>query len=345
MCLYPRLIKNPKYKANKKNGGNVPVPIDKRVLLVPIGCGKCMECLRKKGNEWNVRLQEEIKTNKNGKFVTLTFSSKSLKELSTEITGLDGYERENEIATLAIRRFLERWRHKHKTSVRHWFVTELGQTGTEHIHIHGIIFTNETEDIINIWKYGHVFVGQYVNEGTIGYITKYVTKTDLIHKEYKPKILTSAGIGSNYTATHNAKRNAFKGEETEELYIARNGKKTVMPMYLRSKIYTEEEREKLWLQKLDKDERWVNGIKIIKASTEEGNKTYENIRERERRKNNRLGYGNDEINWDRKIYERNRRNLIMKERIEEIEIKKKKAKTRPAKRKTNFRKKSENESQ
>ena len=47
MCLYPRLIKNPKYKANKKNGRIIPVISDKRVLAVPIGCGKCIECKKR----------------------------------------------------------------------------------------------------------------------------------------------------------------------------------------------------------------------------------------------------------------------------------------------------------
>ena len=35
MCLYPRLIKNRKYIANKKNGGNIPPVSDLRVLMVP----------------------------------------------------------------------------------------------------------------------------------------------------------------------------------------------------------------------------------------------------------------------------------------------------------------------
>ena len=59
MCLYPKLIKNRKYIANKKNGGVIPpLPIlridkngkkiyDERVTVVPVGCGKCMECMRK----------------------------------------------------------------------------------------------------------------------------------------------------------------------------------------------------------------------------------------------------------------------------------------------------------
>ena len=34
MCLYPRLIKNPKYKENKKNGGVIPAFLDERVFIV-----------------------------------------------------------------------------------------------------------------------------------------------------------------------------------------------------------------------------------------------------------------------------------------------------------------------
>ena len=119
MCLYPKLIANPKYRANKKNGGTIPAVFDNRVLQVPIGCGNCIECRKKKKREWQIRLYEECEENKNGIFVTLTFSNESIRELGKEIKNLDGYERDNAIATLAVRRFLERWRKKHKKSVRH----------------------------------------------------------------------------------------------------------------------------------------------------------------------------------------------------------------------------------
>jgi hypothetical protein len=186
MCLYPKLIKNRKYVSNKKNGGIIPAVFDKRVLLVPAGCGKCMECKKQKSREWQVRLHEEIRHTKNGKFVTLTFSNESIRDLAKEIQ-LTGYNLDNEIATLAVRRFLERWRKKYKKSVKHWFVTELGGNGTENIHLHGIIWTNENAETINkIWKYGFTWIGDknnggYVNEKTINYIVKYVNKTDQKH--------------------------------------------------------------------------------------------------------------------------------------------------------------------
>jgi len=107
MCLYPKLIKNPKYKSNKKNGGNIPEMKDKRVAMVPIGCGECMECVKQKANNWIVRLMEDIKTYKNGKFITLTFSNESYAKLAGLCKG-EGYTLDNNIATLAVRRFLER---------------------------------------------------------------------------------------------------------------------------------------------------------------------------------------------------------------------------------------------
>ena len=63
MCLYPRLIKNRKYLINKKNNGNVPTPNDERVKYVSIGCGKCIECTKKRARDWKVRLNEEIRVN------------------------------------------------------------------------------------------------------------------------------------------------------------------------------------------------------------------------------------------------------------------------------------------
>lgn len=325
MCLYPKLIKNRKYVANKKNKGIIPKVKDKRVLYVPVACGKCMECKKAKAKEWQVRLSEEIKHDKTGKFVTLTFSEESLKELGKEIKILDGYEKDNEIATLATRRFLERWRKKYKKSVKHWLITELGQTNTERIHLHGILFTGNKEDISKIWKYGHINIGtekwndgkliqegkNYVSEKTVNYMVKYVNKTDKMHKEYNSKILTSPGIGKGYLKRDDAKKNKYKKQETNEEYRTRTGTKLGLPIYYRNKIYTEEEKELLWLEKLDEEIRWVDGNKIDVSENLDG---YYNALEAARKKNKILGYGDDSINWERKRYERERRKMLNKKK-------------------------------
>lgn len=313
MCLYPRLIINRKYIPNKKNNYEAPEIKDNRTLYVPAACGKCIECIKQRGRQWSIRLQEHIRHEK-GQFVTLTFSNESIAELSKGTEHI-GYERDNEIATIAVRRFLERWRKEFKKSVTHWLVTELGHNGTENIHMHGIIFTENKEAIKKHWQYGFVHIGDYCNEQTINYCIKYCTKTDLDHKEYKPKILCSPGIGAKYVTRLDARLNKYKPGETDERYTSRNGAKAALPIYYRNKIYSEEEREKLWLEKLDKQERWVCGIKV---STKEGPEEYYRLLKHYRKQNKKWGYGNDEKNWEQLAYEIKRREINFQKRVEKI---------------------------
>lgn len=211
MCLYPQMIKNPKYKKTKKNRGVIPPITDPRIAYVPIGCGDCIECRKQKQREWMARLLEDVRHNTNGKFITLTFNEKQLEKIKCEVRekikppykAKEGYALENEIATYAVRMFLERWRKKFKKSLRHWLITELGHNGTERIHLHGIIWTDESvKTVEEKWENGytwpgskHGWKGNYVTERTVNYITKYITKKDTKHKTYKPVILTSPGSG------------------------------------------------------------------------------------------------------------------------------------------------------
>lgn len=348
MCLYPKLILNRKYIGNKKNGGIAPTPPDPRVLFVPVGCGKCMECKKQRTNNWRIRLMEEIRTAVRAKFVTMTFSEKSLIEIEYNIhkeereklgkankktdkrvkyTKATGYELDNKIATYAVRHFLERYRKKYRTSIKHWLVTELGGNNTERLHIHGIIWTNEHEktenkiltkwtdtkpEIEHIWKYGTVnrmqkgWEDNYVNEITVNYIVKYINKTDDKHKLYNPIILTSAGIGKNYINRPDSRANKFKGEDTKTTYSTRQGIKLGLPIYYRNKIYTEKEREQLWINLLNKEERWVDGLRV---SIKDGEEDYNEVVKRAREVNRIRGFGTGSSTEEQKKYEKDRRNL------------------------------------
>lgn len=325
MCLYPRLILNRKYTKNKKNGGNIPPVLDERVKYVPVGCQNCIECRKQKARNWQVRLLEDVKYNKNGKFVTLTFSNESIKKIISEseyLQKLEGYQLDNEIATRATRLFLERWRKKYKKSLRHWFVTELGHNGTENIHIHGIVWTDQPlDEIRNHWQYGYIWPRKnsnikkyYVNERTVNYVTKYITKIDKDHKHYKSIVLTSPGIGKDYINSFNASKNKFNSKDTIETYKTRTGHLIALPIYYRNKLYTETEREKLWLQKLDEDTRWICGEKVKNS---EPAKFYK-LLEWHRKRNIQLGYGNDEKNWSQEQYELEKRKLLINKRLHNI---------------------------
>ena len=79
---------------------------------------------------------------------------------------------------------------------------------------------------------------------------------------------------------------------------------------------SEEEREKLWLQKLDKEERYVNGQKIdISENFEE----YWKAIKRARIENYELGYGERTKDYNQKKYEEELRMLLIQKRISAYE--------------------------
>lgn len=301
MCLYPTLIKNPKYLPNKKNGGYPPKLTDRRAEWVPIGCGNCIECRKQKANSWRVRLERELQQDQfKGVFVTLTFSDESLKKIEDYINrneenafeNLTKYEKTNKIAKTAVKLFRERWRKKYRKSIKHWLVTELGHEGTQRLHLHGILFCNQTKkEIEQTWQYGWIYCGTYCNKKTINYIVKYVTKLDKIHTDYKQIILTSPGIGNcDYEKSYEGFKARFQGRKTDERYRMGDGSYRGIPMYLRGKIYSEQQRELLWMYRLDKQTRWVRGVEID-VSTEQGEKNYQNALETAQRDNIRMGFG------------------------------------------------------
>ena len=214
---------------------------------------------------------------------------------------------------------MERWRKKFKKSLRHWLVTELGHEGTENIHIHGIVWTDEDwETIREKWGYGFMYPyteeqkkRNYVSERTINYCVKYVTKIDRDHEGYKSIILTSAGIGKDYTDTRGAKINKYKITGTIEAYTNKQGYKMNMPIYWRNKIYSEQEREKLWIEKLNKKIRWVNGIKV---DISQGEEYYFKVLAQEQMKNKILGYGTRQKDWEKIEYEKERRMIMYEKR-------------------------------
>ncbi|AXH74850.1 MAG: replication initiator protein [Microviridae sp.] len=316
MCLYSKLARNKKYEPNKKNGGRVPAVTHPGTMYVAYGCGECMECRKQKAREWQVRMQEDIKTNTNAKLVTLTFSNESISEIIRKVKNpkIKGYLLDNWIATYAVRHFVERWRKKHKKSVRHWLITELGHQATldqpittEHIHMHGLIWTDEPyAEIREKWNYGYIWPRPevenrtYVNAKTINYNIKYVHKQDLEHPGYKPIILTSPGIGANYVDNYNVRRNRFNWDTTEEYYITDTGHKIAMPTYWRNKIYNDDEREWLWIKKLEKQERYVGGEKVDISRGYEG---YFRLLKWYRQRNQEMGYGDGKVDWDKKEIE------------------------------------------
>ena len=81
MCLYPKLIRNKKYLPTKKNNYNPPKMADPRTAYITASCGKCLECRKQKQREWLVRMSEELRTEPNAYFMTLTISDENYQIL------------------------------------------------------------------------------------------------------------------------------------------------------------------------------------------------------------------------------------------------------------------------
>lgn len=276
MCLYPKLILNRKYLPNKKNGGTPPKCPDERLRYVTAACGKCYECRKQKSRAWLVRMQEELRHDNNAIFVTLTFEDKWYQTISKKYS----IKGDNNIATIAMRLWLERIRKKTGKSIKHWCITELGGNATERIHIHGILWGENIASITQeTWNYGFIYIGKYVSEKTINYITKYMYKKDEKHPNFTGKVLCSSGIGKKYLNRADSINNKYKGENTKEYYKLKNGAKLNLPIYYRNKIYTEKERELLWIQKLNKGEVYVMGVKLNIDDKEGYEKTLEYYQE------------------------------------------------------------------
>lgn len=292
------------HKAPKKGQATAIECDDPRKLFVAVGCGKCIECRKQKAREWQIRLQQELGDWNYKYFLTLTFSEESLKDLTDELQGTE--TNVNKCAQFAMRRFLERWRKKYGKSVQHWFITELGHEGTERIHLHGIIFSNEphtNEEFEKIWSYGWTYTGEYCTERTINYIIKYVTKIDPDHKTYEADIFCSAGLGKRYLRNNMIlEKHQFAGKDTIQYYTLKNGQKVALPKYYRNKLWTQKERDQLWTNILDEDRTYVRGIRCDNISSEEGYRNYTTLLAEQQKVNKQLGYGSTDIEWKEQIY-------------------------------------------
>lgn len=228
----------------------------------------------------------------NAHFVTLTYSDESLEKFEED----DALK----VAGKSIELFRKRWYKKFKEGIKHFIICELGGKDSERMHLHGIVWTEKSrEEMEEVWGYGFVDYGYSVDEQTINYIVKYIFKPDEKHKDFITKIWTSKGIGREYAKDEGKYFNKFRGISTKDYYRMPSGLKVALPIYIRNKIFNEDQREELWLQKLDQKKRYVCGEKID-ISDEKGMRLYFKCLKYHQERTEALGYSSDV--WIKKSY-------------------------------------------
>lgn len=100
---------------------------------------------------------------------------------------------------------------------------------------------------------------------------KIYDKKDEDNPDYTSIVLCSKGLGANY-AKENQLKHKWNGEKTIITYKAHNGQDLPLPRYYKTTIYTDDQRQLLWLYAEDKGVKWVKGFKVIGANT--ANKDY-----------------------------------------------------------------------
>ena len=73
----------------------------------------------------------------------------------------------------------------------------------------------------------------------------------------------------HYINSEEAKRNQYRGAETNTTYKAQNGYTIELPRYHKDKMYTEEQKRELWTKTLNENNVYISGIKYNKENQDD----------------------------------------------------------------------------
>lgn len=211
MCITPIKVKN------KKTGEIIPVP-----------CGKCGECLKRKGDEWKFRCSVEAACSDSVIFITLTYDEFHLPRAKNGKSYPSKGDLQHFIHQL--RKFIE------PNRIRYFIASEYGPQ-THRLHYHGLIFNfpyeqyNPVEYITKAWGYGYVELSE-ANEERISYVCGYMLNT--LKGKDKPLTLMSTrpAIGSEWLTPQRVKYLL----NTSSSVIHVNGYYVTIPRYYLRKL-------------------------------------------------------------------------------------------------------------
>lgn len=217
-CMYPYMVERKLY--HNQTDKYVPVP-----------CGKCPNCLKRRLASWSFRLEMESLRWTVQHFITLTYDNDHVPITDNTFLSLKKKD---------VQDFFKRLR-KRSGKLRYYVCGEYG-TNTKRPHYHAIIFGNATlmeTDIIRSWPHGDVYFGK-VEAGSIRYTVQYLDKgawtpahsRDDREPEYSSM---SQGIGSNWLTEAQVK--SFLADPSKGYIYDREGRKIAIPSYYKKRMY------------------------------------------------------------------------------------------------------------
>lgn len=234
---------------------------------IPVPCGKCPPCKKRRISGWSFRLMQEERQALSAFFVTLTYDTDHV--LITNNGFMSVCKRDVQLFFKRLR-FLQR---HNPVQIKYYAAAEYSPKMRPHYHL--LIFNSTEENIAKAWvapprdfplaaatPIGHIHYGT-VTGASVGYTLKYMSKECKIpmHKRddrQKEFSLMSKGLGKCYITP--AIRSYHKADMVNRMVITiEEGKKIPMPRYYKDKLYTEKQRKYICEQiALDADRRLLN---------------------------------------------------------------------------------------
>lgn len=222
---------------------------------IPVPCSKCPPCKKRRTSGWSFRLVKEGERSHSALFVTLTYNTEVVPITENGFMNLDKSD---------VQKFMKRLRKLSNEKLKYYVCGEYGSKRMRP-HYHLIIFNADKEKVELAWSLnkkplGQIYIGD-VNEASIGYTLKYMTKKGKIpmhHHDDRQKefSLMSKGLGSNYLTKNMIKWH--KNDVENRMFCNLSGnKKIAMPRYYKDKIYTEFDKVRIsnHIQKIAEEEQ------------------------------------------------------------------------------------------
>lgn len=208
---------------------------------IPVPCGKCVECLKRRTSGWSFRLMQEEKKAHSAFFLTLTYDTKYVPITPNGFMNLDKRD---------VQLFMKKLRKAHPKDHPKIKYYAAGEYGTKNWrpHYHLIIFNVLIDLCQSSWDKGQIHYGT-VTGASVGYTLKYLAKPKRIpvHRNddrLSEFSLMSKGLGSAYLTEHMV--SWHKNDLDNRMYVnLDDGQKISMPRYFKDRIYTEQERQRI----------------------------------------------------------------------------------------------------
>lgn len=210
---------------------------------IPLPCGKCATCKKKRVSHWSFRLMQQEKVSESAFFVTLTINTEFMPITKNGFMTLD---------KTILQKYFKRLRKlEHGKKISYYAVGEYG-TKTKRPHFHIILFNATPQNIEQAWTINNHIIGLVhignVSGASIGYTLKYINKIGYKQEHARDDrarefSLMSKGIGACYLTPQMVAWH--KADMYNRYYATNHNFKTSFPRYYKNKIYTDEEKEQI----------------------------------------------------------------------------------------------------